>query len=59
MNSRAIGILVLAVFFSVIENAYFGWNWSPQSEAELICDGIAMLLFALGILAGGKDGHGR
>ena len=37
----------LAMFFSVVETNYFGWNMTPQSEAELICDGITLLLFAL------------
>jgi hypothetical protein len=33
--------------FGLIETAYFGWNMWPGSEAELICDGIALLIMAL------------
>lgn len=29
------------------ETAHYGWNALPQSDAELICDGIAFLIFAL------------
>ena len=42
-------IFFLAVIFALAENSYFGWNWKPGSEAELICDGIVLLLCALAI----------
>ena len=40
-------ITFLALGFWAEETAYFGWNAWPQSPAELICDGIATLIFAL------------
>lgn len=36
-----------AVSFALFETAHFGWNWSPKSDAEIICDGIAFILFSL------------
>lgn len=45
-------ILVLAVSFYIRQNQYFGWNTTPQSDAELIADGIVFLLLAMMFLAG-------
>lgn len=44
------GIFVCAIVFFITENQYFGWNGSPKSDAELIADGIVVLLFALAFL---------
>jgi hypothetical protein len=33
----------------LIETAHFGWNLAPQSDAELICDGIVLLITSLGV----------
>jgi hypothetical protein len=38
---------LFAATFAAVSNSYFGWNWVPKSEAELICDGIALLLAAI------------
>jgi len=43
-------ILILAQFFWVMETAYFGWNLSPGSDSELICDGLVVLITALAFL---------
>lgn len=43
-------IFLFAIFFGLVEKAYFGWNAWPESEAELICDGIAMLIASIGLL---------
>ncbi|WP_370601129.1 hypothetical protein [Pseudomonas nitroreducens] len=53
MNVR---IFLLGLFFGLIETAYFGWNMTPQSDAEMICDGIAIGISALAFL-GGSKGH--
>ncbi len=37
----------IGLFFSITETAYFGWNFAPQSEAELICDGLSSLIVAM------------
>ena len=42
-------IWFIAGFFGLVETAYFGWNLTPQSEAELICDGITFVILALGL----------
>jgi len=40
-------ISILALFFAFWQNAYFGHNSFPRSDAELIADGIVLLLVAL------------
>lgn len=40
-------LVLLSLMFGVMETAYFGWNLTPQSDAEMICDGITLLIFAL------------
>lgn len=42
-------LYVIAGIYWLSETAYFGWNWSPQSSAEVVADGIAMILLALAI----------
>lgn len=36
-----------ALSFYVMQNNYFGWNSKPQSDVELIVDGITILLISL------------
>lgn len=38
-------IVPLAYFFS--QNNYYGWNHIPQSDSELIADGITLILIVL------------
>jgi hypothetical protein len=40
-------VFFLAFMFSIVANSYYGWNLMPQSDAELITDGIFLLLVAL------------
>jgi len=48
-------IVFTAILFGFMENQYFGWNFTPQSPAELICGGIVMVIFSLSFL-GAKNG---
>ncbi len=48
----AIAWLVVVEFF-IKQNKYFGWNLTPQSDAELIADGITLVLVALAVLITG------
>ncbi|WP_025917527.1 hypothetical protein [Herminiimonas sp. CN] len=43
--------IVIAIWFWIAETAYFGWNSWPQSDAEMICDGIAMLMLVIALSA--------
>ena len=43
-------IVFFSVSFGLMETAYFGWNFTPQSDAEMICDGITILIGALAFL---------
>ncbi len=42
-------VLFVGLFFWYEETKYFGWNALPGSPAEVICDGIALLILALAI----------
>ena len=44
-------IWVLAVIFGLAETAYFGWNFSPKSPEEMICDGITLVLLAMSFMS--------
>lgn len=43
-------IVVLEYFLK--QNHYFGWNRYPQSDAEVLADGITLILVALALLIG-------
>jgi len=45
-------ISIMAFAFAVWENMYFGHNWFPASDAELMADGLVLVLVALAIVAG-------
>ena len=49
---KAFFVVVLAFLFFIHQNQYFGWHAKPQSDAELIADGIVYLLLAMMFLAG-------
>ena len=43
-------ILIAAWIYSRIMTQYFGNHWTPQSAEEGICDGITLLICAIGLL---------
>lgn len=50
----------IAVTYWLAETAYFGWNLTPLTSAEQICDGIALLMLSMAIrnpssASGGPD----
>ena len=47
MNPR---ILLFALAFGLVKTAYFGWNFFPASDAEIICDGITIIIGALALV---------
>jgi len=44
-------ILFISIIFWLLETSYFGWNWSPQSPSEVVCDGIVAILVSLAVIA--------
>jgi hypothetical protein len=40
-------IFLFAIFYGLLETAYFGWNMMPGSDAEVLADGITTLIAAL------------
>lgn len=43
-------IAFIAACWFFEENSFFGWNGTPQSSAELICDGVFCLIFVLSLV---------
>jgi hypothetical protein len=39
----------IGAFFGLMSIHHFGWNMKPGSDAELICDGIILLIAALSV----------
>ena len=50
----SIKIFILALLFGLTETAYFGWNLTPQSDAEVVCDGITFLIGTMAFIGGTK-----
>lgn len=44
-------ILLFALFWFFLSNQHFGWNPWPWSDAELLADGIFLLLLAMHLVA--------
>ena len=40
-------VLGFFIVYAVRETDFFGWNLTPQSPEELICDGIALILCSI------------
>jgi hypothetical protein len=38
---------IVPLTYFINQNSYFGWNRLPKSDAELIADGITLLLIVL------------
>lgn len=45
-------IWALALFYAFWETAHFGWNMIVKTDAEMVCDGLALLLFSLACATG-------
>lgn len=50
MNPKAIAVWCMGMAFAIAETVHFGNNLTPHSDAEMICDGIAVLIMALSLL---------
>jgi hypothetical protein len=42
----------------LMETAHYGWNFAPASDAEMICDGIFVLIMALAWRPAKNNGEG-
>jgi hypothetical protein len=43
-------LIVLNILYIVIYNSYFGWNLTPMSDAERICDTIVHYVDVIAII---------
>ncbi len=43
-------ILFVSAIYGTIETAHYGYNFSAQTDGEMIADGITLLLMAIGML---------
>ena len=63
MTTRKIaGLMVMvgAAIYARIETSHFGNNWLPQSDAEVIADGLALVTCAIGVaMFWGGSGRAR
>lgn len=41
---------IVALEYFLKQNQYFGWNARPQSDAEVLADGMMFILVALALL---------
>lgn len=46
----SLGIYVLAAFWAAWSTIHFGYNWFPQSHAELLSDGLVIVLIVAAIV---------
>lgn len=44
-------VITISQCWWTLEALYFGRHFLPRSDAEMICDGIALLIFALAFVA--------
>lgn len=44
-------IWIFATIWGTSETAHYGWNMAAKSDAEMICDGIVFILFAMAVMA--------
>ena len=42
-------IFFISISYWALETSYFGWNMTPQTDSEIICDGIAFLILSLSL----------
>lgn len=45
-----LNIAAVALAFGLLETWYFGFNIFPGSDAEIICDGIVAVIFAMAFI---------
>lgn len=55
--SARFAIFACALAFGLGETHHFGWNAVPMSDAELICDGITLVLGCMGLLVPRANAH--
>lgn len=48
-------ILLLALCYQHIQTRYFGGHWLPHSEAEVLADGLALVVFSIGLSNWNKE----
>lgn len=46
----SLAIFFIGLSFGIAETWHFGWNWTPQSASEAICDGITSIIMTLSVV---------
>ena len=54
-QTLSITFMVTGFILSLIETAYFGFNWLPSCPAEIICDVLCGILVVIGIVIYDKN----
>jgi hypothetical protein len=47
-------IILISIFYGVIETTYFGSHFLPSCHEEVICDGIGLLMLCIGLAVPAK-----
>jgi hypothetical protein len=50
MRIGPLWIFIPTFLYTIWISHYFGRNFFPKSEAELIADGLALIIYSLGVL---------
>ena len=45
-----VALIWLGIAFNLVETWYFGWNVTPKSTAELICDAVSVAIVLTGLV---------
>jgi len=49
-NRNGWAVIIIALLYNFQESKYFGFQWHASCEAEVIADGISLILVAIGML---------
>jgi len=55
MTTKKLHLLFLLGFWFIVQNNYFGWNSFPESDTELLADGIFFIILGMFFLAPNKS----
>lgn len=42
-------IIFIGLIYFIAENNFYGWNITPQSDFEVLADGINMIIWAMAV----------
>jgi uncharacterized membrane protein len=55
ISKKKFTIFIIAMLWAYVYNSHFGWNFKSQSNDELLCYGIFLIISSLYILGDDKE----